>query len=150
MLKYIKDNNKEKYSYIFYAPGNISTGYMNITIYPHDYIMNLYREITRLAKEKNVKIKKIHKTSELKQLNEKLDEYIENNKKYLKLLQELDFVNEEYITLNEFHQVCDIANEHGRPGSPKCAYFKDVKEIIYHLEKTLELLQNENVIQIGI
>lgn len=150
LIKHNNNNNVEKYTYLFNAPGNTSTGYMNITIYPHDYIMSLYKEIIKLAKEKNVKIKRIHKLSELKELNKKLDEYIENNKEYLKLLQELDFVNEEFITLNEYNQVCDIANEHGRPGSYKCAYFKCVNDIIYHLEKILEALKNENVIQISL
>lgn len=150
LVKHIRNSNIEKYTYIFSAPGNTSTGYMDIVIYPHDYIINLYKKIVKLAKEKGVKIKRHHKVNELKEFNKKLDEYIENNKEYLELLQELDFVNEELITLNEYQQVCDIANEHGRAGSSKCAYFKDVKEIIYHLEKILEILQNENVIQIGI
>lgn len=150
LIKHTKNNNVESYTYLFNAPGNTSTGYIDVTIYPYDYIMYLYKEIVKLAKDKSVKIKRIHKINELKELNKKLDEYIENNKEYLKLLQELDFVDEKFVTLNELHQVCDIANNHGRPGSRKHAYFKCVNDIIYHLEKILEALKNENVIQISI
>jgi len=94
----------------------------------------------------------MYSAKQVKELNEKLNLYIADQKEYLSLLQELPYYEAEFIDIQELHNVCDIANEHGRIGSPSILKFRDVKEIIRHFEGVLETLENdlENLISIAV
>ena len=144
--------NYTKYRFIWSCGGHTTSGYLHCDIYKPNYILDLYKSIKSQLKGTKVKTKRAYPVKRIKELNEKLNLYIADQKEYLLLLQDIPHFEDELITMQELHNICDIANEHGRIGSPSILKYNDVRDIIRHFENVLNVIKNdlENLISIAV
>jgi len=144
MLKFKEETvNYTKYRFIWGCGGHTTSGYIHCNIYKENYILDLYKSIKTKLKGTNVKTKRRYSAKQVKELNEKLNLYIADQKEFLSLLQALPYFKDELVTMSELHTISDIANKHGKIGSPSTRTYRDVQDIIHHYEEVLEIIEND-------
>jgi len=144
MLKHKEETtNYTKYRFIWGCGGHTTSGYIHCDIYKENYISDLYKSIKAKLKGMNVKTKRRYSAKQIKELNEKLNLYIADQKEFLSLLQALPYFEDELVTMPELHTISEIANEHGKVGSPSTRVYRDVQDIIRHFQEVLEIIEND-------
>jgi len=144
MIKHIEETtNYTKYRFIWSCGGHTTSGYIHCDIYRENYISDLYKSIKTKLKGTNVKTKRRYSAKQVKELNEKLNVYIADQKEFLSLLRALPSFKDELVTMAELQAIADIANEHGKIGSPSTRKFRDVQDIIRYYQEVLEIIENE-------
>jgi thiamine biosynthesis lipoprotein ApbE len=142
LINKIENENFKKYTYSFQIGNHTTSGDIDVIIYRENYIIDLHKEIKQLLKQFNtIKVKRKYKQSEIKELNNKLTEYIQEQKEFYNKLQELSFLDKEQVTPEEMNIITSLANNYGRHGSKSYLKYKDVREIIQHFEDVIDTLK---------